>query len=170
MSAENLTALTLGELLTYNEVETERWREWFEKQPSKVLDLPIDIANLGSVRGLLRHIFWVELRYVERILQFTPETPFEAVTAYSVDELFAFALQTRAKFRDFLSIANAAQLKGTIEFHTITAGLVRATRRKVFVHAMLHGVRHWAQLATALRQAGYATDWPHDFLYRPVID
>jgi uncharacterized damage-inducible protein DinB len=39
----------------------------------------------------------------------------------------------------------------------------------MFAHAMLHGVRHWAQLATALREAGHGTDWGHDFLFSDVM-
>jgi uncharacterized damage-inducible protein DinB len=39
----------------------------------------------------------------------------------------------------------------------------------MFAHAMLHGVRHWAQLATALREKGHGTDWGHDFLFSDVM-
>jgi uncharacterized damage-inducible protein DinB len=42
-------------------------------------------------------------------------------------------------------------------------------RKKIFIHALLHGVRHWAQLSTHLRQNGYKQDWMHDFLASGVI-
>ena len=32
-----------------------------------------------------------------------------------------------------------------------------------------HGVRHWAQLSTHLRQKGYKQDWMHDFIASGVI-
>ena len=42
--------------------------------------------------------------------------------------------------------------------------------RKIVVHLLLHGVRHWAQLATTLRQQGHATDWPHDILMSDALE
>ena len=39
----------------------------------------------------------------------------------------------------------------------------------MYIHALLHSMRHWAQLATALREAGYATDCGKDFLYSEVM-
>jgi hypothetical protein len=44
-----------------------------------------------------------------------------------------------------------------------------ASRRKIFIHALVHGVRHWAQLSTYLRQKGYKQDWQHDFIFSGVI-
>jgi uncharacterized damage-inducible protein DinB len=46
---------------------------------------------------------------------------------------------------------------------------MKASRRKCFTHAFLHGTRHWAQLATALRLAGYKQDWQHDFIFSPAM-
>jgi uncharacterized damage-inducible protein DinB len=34
----------------------------------------------------------------------------------------------------------------------------------------MHGIRHWAQLATLLRQAGYKTDWSHDLLMSDALE
>jgi uncharacterized damage-inducible protein DinB len=65
--------------------------------------------------------------------------------------------------------ATDADLAKVMEFSTRTAGVLRASKRKMFTHAMLHGVRHWAQLATALREKGHGTDWPHDFLFSDVM-
>ncbi|HMC32582.1 MAG TPA: hypothetical protein VKL99_17220 [Candidatus Angelobacter sp.] len=57
---------------------------------------------------------------------------------------------------------------GTLTFPT----LGRRTHRqpqKDFFHALLHSVRHWAQLSTHLRQKGYKQDWQHDFMASGVI-
>ncbi len=70
----------------------------------------------------------------------------------------------------YLAKATDEDLATVIEFPTRTAGIIRASKRKIFAHAMLHGVRHWAQLATALREAGYPTNWGKDFLYSPVME
>jgi len=44
--------------------------------------------------------------------------------------------------------ANEADWDGTLTFPTRSAGELTASRRKIFIHALLHGVRHWAQLST----------------------
>ena len=55
------------------------------------------------------------------------------------------------------------------EKQTLSAGIVHATRRKLFVHIMIHSRRHWAQLATLLRSHGLKTDWPQDFLFSEAM-
>ncbi len=39
----------------------------------------------------------------------------------------------------------------------------------MLTHAVVHAIRHWAQLATLLRQQGYKTDWQHDVLFSDAI-
>ena len=43
-------------------------------------------------------------------------------------------------------------------------GLARASRKTVFFHAMMHSIRHYAQLATLVRQHGFKTSFPMDYL------
>jgi len=33
----------------------------------------------------------------------------------------------------------------------------------------VHGVRHWAQIATVLRQNDYPQDWPHDVIFTDAM-
>jgi uncharacterized damage-inducible protein DinB len=69
-----------------------------------------------------------------------------------------------------LAAASEADLARRMEFQTTSAGTLSASARTIMVHLLLHGVRHWAQLATALRQQGHATDWPHDILVSDAFD
>jgi len=160
--------LSFAEMLEANAHETAKWQNWFERQPAELLDLPLDIAQARNVRELLLHIFAVELRYAERLTG-APITDYNALPTGSVGELFGIATQARERYRDYLSRATDADLALVMEFPTRTAGTVQASKRKMFAHAMLHGVRHWAQLATALREKDHGTDWPHDFLFSNVI-
>ena len=52
-----------------------------------------------------------------------------------------------------------------IDFQTRSSGSVRVTRRVVLVHLFMHSIRHYAQLATLVRQHGVKPDWPMDYLY-----
>jgi uncharacterized damage-inducible protein DinB len=167
MSA-SLAQISFTELLAANEAGTEKWRNWFEERPALVLDVPLGIALAKDVREFLLHIFAVELRYAER-LKGLPITAYETLPTGSVAKLFATGDRARTMYRDYLATVTDEDLASVIEFPTRTAGIVRASKRKIVVHALLHSVRHWAQLATALREAGYPTDWGKDFLYTEVM-
>jgi uncharacterized damage-inducible protein DinB len=71
--------------------------------------------------------------------------------------------------RSFAIAANDSDWDGTLTFPTRSAGELTASRRKIFIHALLHGVRHWAKLSTYLRQKGCRQDWQHDFIFSGVI-
>jgi len=46
---------------------------------------------------------------------------------------------------------------------------VTATKRKILFNLVPHGMRHWAQVAMLLRQAGHRDQWPHDLLASGVL-
>ena len=54
---------------------------------------------------------------------------------------------------------------GTFEFMTRSMGLMRSTRKVVLFHALLHAIRHYAQLATLVRQHGTKPGWQMDYLF-----
>lgn len=162
-----MRGLSFGELLDYASEETNHWRDWFRKNP-KALDLPCDIALTKTVREVVLHIVAVQARYAERLLN-QPVTEYDELGAKSAEELFTLAHKSAEDLRSFAVAANDADWDGTLTFPTRTGGTLTGSRRKIFVHALLHGVRHWAQLATYLRQQGYKQDWPHDFIFSGVL-
>jgi len=162
-----MTALTADELLNFCTVETQRWREWFGTNPG-TLDLPLDIAQAKSVRELVLHILVVELRYAERLLE-EKVTEYNEISSTSLEELFSTAQRAAAKMREFLQKSDDAEWKKIMSFPTRSAGTLSASKRKIFVHALLHGMRHWAQLATFLRQQGHMQPWQHDFIFSDII-
>lgn len=163
----SFAGITLKELLAENESSTRKWQVWFAANPA-ALDLPCDIYNSGTVRGFLKHIFGVELRHSQR-LNNEEVIAYEALPAYSMDELSSVHSRAVHNLHKFLSEANEASLQEVIALQTVSAGTLHASRRKLFAHVMLHSMRHWAQLSTLLREAGYKTDWPKDFLFSEAI-
>lgn len=157
------------DLLAANEEEAHRWRLYFEKQPAEVLAIRTEIAKAADVRGLLLHIFAVELRYAERLMDM-PVTAYEQLPADSTAGLFGVGERARALFRQFIAQATANEYAIVQEFPTRSAGVLKASKRKMLVHALLHSVRHWAQLAVVLREQGHPTDWQHDFLMSSVME
>ena len=163
-------AISFDELLRHNEEETERWHEFFRVHPD-ALDICVDMAQADTVRAVLVHIMAVELLYSERI-----QGIFRATFAASdfpsgdVEALFRTGTKARANLRELLERYTDADWAGTLTFPTKTAGQLTASRRKMFVHTMFHSMRHWAQLATALRQKGFKQDWQHDFIFTKVME
>jgi uncharacterized damage-inducible protein DinB len=162
-----MRGLSFGELLDYCAEEGNRWRDFFKKHPD-ALDLPCDIAGTKSVREVVLHIVAVQMRYAERLLNM-PVTEYDTLAGKSGEELFALSRKSLEDLRSFAIAANDPDWDGMLTFPTRSAGQLTASRRKIFIHALLHGVRHWAQLATYLRQKGYKQDWMHDFIASGVI-
>ena len=162
--------ISFEELLRHNEEEAERWREFFRQHPD-ALDLSIDMAQSEDVRAMLVHIMAVELLYSERIQGITRQNVSLAdFPSGSVDELFSTGAKARAGFRDLLARYTDADWNEVVSFGTKTSGQLSGSRRKMFAHTMFHSMRHWAQLATALRQNGLKQDWQHDFIFTKVMD
>jgi uncharacterized damage-inducible protein DinB len=161
-------AIMLEELLADNEAATEKWHAWFAANPG-ALEIPCAIYNSGSVRGLLKHIFAVELRHAQRLLG-QEVTSYDAIPIGSLDDLMAVHAQAVKNLRKFLSTANEAALLEVIPLQTVSAGTLHASRRKLFAHILLHSIRHQAQLTSLLREAGYKTEWPKDFLFSEAIE
>lgn len=157
------------ELLDYTRTETGNWHRWLASQPAAVLDLPVGEGRTATVRGLIHHIIVVERRYTDR-LRGEPVSNYEDIPSDSLDALFAAFTDTRARLDAWLEKANDADLSRRMELHTLSAGTLTASTRKVLVHLLMHGIRHWAQLATSLRQQGHATDWSHDILMSDALE
>lgn len=159
--------IALQELLADNEAGTGKWQAWF-KSNEAALDVPCSVYNSETVRGLLKHIFAVELRHSQR-LGGDEVTAYDAISADSLDDLFAVHDKAAQNLQRVLSKADDASFEEVIELQTVSAGTIQASRRKLFAHIMLHSIRHWAQLSTLLRENGFKTNWPKDLLFSEAI-
>jgi uncharacterized damage-inducible protein DinB len=162
-----MVIFSIDEWICANVAETRRWHDWFRRNPA-ALDVSLDIAQTKRVRELVLHIVAVDLRYAERLCG-KEVTPYEQMPQ-DVEELFALAQSNFERLRKYAQQASQADLRREIEFPTRSAGTLRASKRKILIHTLMHSIRHWAQLATELRQAGYKTDWQHDLLFSDVIE
>ena len=162
-----MRGLSFGELLDYCAEENNHWRDFFKNHPD-ALALPADIAGTKTVREVVLHIVAVQVHYAERLLNM-PITEYDVLAGKSGEELFALSRKSFEDLRSFAIAANDSDWDGLLTFPTRSAGELTASRRKIFIHTLLHSVRHWAQLATHLRQQGYKQDWQHDFIASGVI-
>ena len=164
--------IRLTELLDYADEETRRWKCWFAQNPA-ALDLPVDVAGAGTVRKLLMHIFHVERHFASAVTggpasfeqsrkDAEKEPPAE------LDEIFRISEEASEKYREFLARATPEDLATVLNLSSRME--LKASKRKVIVQALTHSMRHWAQLATSLRQQGMKQDWIHDFLMSNAVE
>lgn len=160
------TSLSFEDLLGYAEQETQRWHEWFKKSPA-ALGVKSDIAFTQDVRGVVHHIAAVELRYAQRLNE-QPVSEYAEIPT-GLEAIFATANTAQGLLRKFLADAKQEDWDTVIEFKTRTMGLLTGSKRKIFIHTLLHSTRHWAQVAAVLRAGGFKQDWQHDFLFSDVM-
>jgi uncharacterized damage-inducible protein DinB len=160
--ARTLPALTLEEILNWSDESAQRWFQFFAATPD-ALAVPCGVYKSDSTAlGLVRHVVVVEMRYAQRLANL-PVTDYETVPSDSLDALIALHNDAVAQFRTLLA-DTAQDWETQMEFVTLTAGTLHASRRKVLAHTLLHGIRHWAQLATLCRAAGHATSFHGDIM------
>lgn len=157
------------ELLDYTEEETARWEAWLRRSDLGMLEFPVGTGDRATLRELIAHIFIVEHRYADRLFGEEPSA-YDRFPAGTLDELFAIHRLARAKLRRWIAQAPEAEWAERLTFQTLTAGELSASKRKIVQHTLVHGIRHWAQIATELRQLGHPQPWMHDLLMSGALE
>lgn len=157
-----MVALTGEELLAWNDTTAQHWQKLLGAHED-LLPVSCDIAGVKSIGELLQHIVAAQLRYAERLAGL-PETSYESISYDTVPALFATHTQGIEMFRGLLADP-AYDWTQELEFETRRMGTLRASRKTILIHALMHSIRHYAQLATLVRQQGVAPDWPMDYLF-----
>lgn len=149
-------------LVAWNDATAQHWRNFIIANPP-ILALLCDIRNGKTVADTLQHIVAVELRYAQRLAGL-PESPYEEIPKSSIDSLHAAHELAIGLVRSLLSNPDYGW-STELNIDTISAGRLRASRETILVHLTLHSMRHYAQLATLVRQQGFKTNWPMDYLF-----
>jgi uncharacterized damage-inducible protein DinB len=153
--------LTAEEVLAWNEKTAQGWRQLLTTHP-ELLTQPCDIAGTKNVAELLQHIVAAQLRYAERLAGL-PVSDYAAIPFDSVESIYAVHDRAVSIFQQLLT--SDVDWSESIDFVTRTAGTLHSDRKTILFHALLHSVRHYAQLASLTRQCGVKADWPMDYLF-----
>jgi uncharacterized damage-inducible protein DinB len=155
-------ALTAEEALAWHEMNSAAWKKLLTEHP-EALSFTCDIAQTKTVGELLQHIVAVELRYAERLANL-PATDYATILFDSVEAIYATHARATTLFQQLLA-SDTIDWSERIEFITRSRGPARSSRKVVFFHALFHTARHYAQLATLVRQHGISPGWPMDYLF-----
>jgi uncharacterized damage-inducible protein DinB len=157
-------AITLKELLAWNQQSSGFWKAWLDANPA-ALALPCDIDRTANAQGLVRHIWTADLVWARRIAGLQ-ELDREKVPGGPLDLLYGLHLEAVKIFQTMLDDpAFAWEETLTMDFKWMPPEGRVATRRKAMAHALFHGPRHWAQLGTLARTAGFPTGFLGDLLF-----
>lgn len=159
--------ISLDELLRYSGAERGKWRQWFGSHPDAI-DAPVQPeGRFPTVGKLVDHIFLVERRHLERLTG-TPVSESTGLTGSNAAPLFDYGASVRRELEQFASELDA-DVAGEPRTFRIRDQDWTMTTRKLLFHIVLHEVRHWAQIALAVRLAGYHPPGEHDLVFSPAI-
>lgn len=157
--------LSIDELLGFTEGERTKWERWFQSQPPAALQATVQQeGRFRTVWQLMDHIFLVERRHTLRLEQQTTLPEETGVAELDLTGLFAYGRSAREKLARVVHAMSPADAGRIIEFN-YRDDLLRFTARKLAFHIQFHEVRHWAQIASATRNAGLAPPGFHDLLF-----
>jgi uncharacterized damage-inducible protein DinB len=157
-------ALTANDLIAWVEKTSAGWRSLLTRHP-ELLTIPCDIMGVQTVAQLLQHIVAVEFRYAERLAD-QPATDYANIPYDSIEAIYDTHDRALVLLRTLLD--SEMNWDEAIEFSTRTMGPARSTRKTILFHLLLHGIRHYAQLSTLVRQQGIKPDWPMDYLFMDI--
>jgi uncharacterized damage-inducible protein DinB len=156
--------LTIEELFAYTEGERARWAEWFAAHGDESLRLKLSPESQTTIGALILHVFGPELQYAE-FLSDEPISDYADTPDAEAAAIFAFGRRSRAKLRGW---ASAARPEDWLRIFEPQDG-VSVTARKIVLHVLFHEVRHWAQIAIAVRGHGWPPPGNHDLLFSDAL-
>jgi uncharacterized damage-inducible protein DinB len=157
----NPPSISFEELLDYQEEQLKQWREFFLKRPHL---LKVDVSPTSTIGDLLFHTFASEYRIAQRLLGEMMLQDADFVRA-NVSDLFSIAELSNIKMHEYLATASQKDIEEIRTFPSPTLGEFTASPKKMITHAIVHSIRHWAQVSRALREHGQRADFSHDLLF-----
>ena|SRR5215472_7390691 len=154
-------AISFRELFAYTDYLANRWFGYFTEHEAA---LEINVGGqTGTLCNLVKHIVQVEQFFASRLLGQRP--PEDEPESSDLEHLLQMHNDANRKFETFLKASDDERLHSTQML-----GTRKVSNRKILAQAALHSVHHWAQVATEVRQAGFLTVKPQDFIVSDVME
>ena len=162
-----LLQLSIDELLKYSAEERDKWRRWLAANPA-ALEAAVQPGERHQTVGkLIDHIFLVERRHLQR-LHGTPLSTTTGLTGLNVAPLFDYGASVRRELEQYVKSLDGDEAD-QIRTFDVREQQWPMTPRKLLFHILLHEIRHWAQVALAVRIAGLEPPGDHDLLFSKAV-
>jgi uncharacterized damage-inducible protein DinB len=160
-------SITFDELLRYTNEERGKWRRWFAAHP-QAMEAPVQPAGKHPTVGkLIDHIFLAERRLLQRLTD-TPLSGSTGLTGNNAPPLFDYGSSVRRELEQFADSIDV-DVADDIRTFQLLERQIAMTSRKLMFHILLHEIRHWAQIALAVRLSGYEPPGDHDLLLSAAL-
>lgn len=159
--------ITFDELLRYTTAERDKWRAWLLRHPAAI-DAPLQPgARLPTVGKTIDHIFLAERRHLQRLTG-SPLSDATGLTGNNAPPLFDYGSSVRRELEQFAGDLDD-DIANEVRDFEVREQVWPMSPRKMLFHVLLHEIRHWAQIALAVRLAGYEPPGEHDLFYSSVL-
>jgi uncharacterized damage-inducible protein DinB len=162
-----MLALGFDELVRYTDEERDKWRRFFVRHPQALETAVQPSSRFPTVGQLIDHVFLVERRHLQR-LRGEPVVEKTGLTGNNAPPLFDYGASVRRELEQYvrqLDEDEADQLR-TFDVRNQQWPM---TPRKLLFHVLLHEIRHWAQIALAVRLAGLEPPGDHDLFFSRAL-
>jgi uncharacterized damage-inducible protein DinB len=160
-------SLEYTELLRYTAEEREKWRAYFTATPQAIDAALQPGARFSTVGKLIDHIFLVERRHVQRLRQ-EPLSDRTGLTGNNAPPLFDYGASVRRELEHYVDGLDDG-VADQIRAFEVQTGRYEMTPRKLLFHILVHEIRHWAQIALAVRLAGHQPPGDHDLFFSRAL-
>ena len=160
--------LTLLEFLRYAEEEQARWHDWFRKNGDDALRIPYPGDLHTSVGLALKHSFGTELWFAETLAG-APHTDWWSAPPDSYERLFEHGTQAKSMIAGIIERFTDADWSRVVELKSPQITL-HVTARKALLNALMHEIRHWAQIGVVVRQHGIAPPGSSDLILSGALE
>ena len=152
--------LSFDELLRYTNEDREKWRRWFQLHP-EAMDAALQPGGrFPTVGKLIDHVFLVERRHLQRLTA-DPVSESSGLTGNNAPPLFDYGASVRRELEQFAGLIDEDEANEPRTFVVRDQQVVMSPRKLLF-HIVIHEIRHWAQIALAVRLAGLEPPGDHD--------
>jgi uncharacterized damage-inducible protein DinB len=159
--------LTFDELLRYTGAEREKWRVWLTEHPETMEAAVQPGGQFPTVGKLIDHIFLVERRHLQRLTE-QPLVSTTGLNGHNVPPLFDYGASVRRELEQYVADLDE-DVADQIRTFQVRDQAWPMTSRKLLFHILLHEVRHWAQIALAVRLTGLEPPGDHDLFYSKAL-
>ena len=162
-----MLTLSYDEMLRYTMEERDKWRRFFNQAPQAMETPIVPGGRFGTVGKLIDHIFLVERRHLQRLRGETL-TERTGLTGNNAPPLFDYGASVRRELEQYVRELDedvAAQVR-TFEVRDQQWPM---SARKLLFHILVHEIRHWAQIALAVRLAGLEPPGDHDLFFSQAL-
>lgn len=159
--------LDFDELLRYTAGERDKWRSWLTRNP-QAMEAPVHPGgSFPTVGKLIDHIFLVERRHLQRLME-VPLADRTGLTANNVAPLFDYGASVRRELEQYVQGLDE-DVANELRTFEVRAQQWSMSSRKLLFHMLVHEIRHWAQIALAVRFAGHEPPGEHDLFYSKAL-